>query len=41
MTLYPAPGGSRPWAKKELRVLGTLPDEAIAAKNGKTKEGVR
>jgi hypothetical protein len=41
MTPCPAPGGSRPWTRKEMRALGKAPDDEVAAKIGRTKEAVR
>jgi hypothetical protein len=34
------PGG-RPWTRKELKLLGTLPDAELAARIGRTKNAVR
>jgi len=34
------PGG-RPWTKKELRLLGTLPDAELAERFGRTENAVR
>jgi hypothetical protein len=34
------PGG-RPWTAKELRLLGTVPDEELAARIGRTAGAVR
>jgi hypothetical protein len=38
--LKPRPGG-RPWEEKELALLGTEPDEALAARFGRTPNAVR
>ncbi len=32
---------NRPWTQEELRLLGTMPDEALATKIGRTRVGVR
>jgi hypothetical protein len=37
----PRPGGSRPWTDDELALLGTLPDEELARRTGRTVEAVR
>ena len=35
------PPGDRPWTKKELGLLGTLPDAELAARFGRTEKAVR
>lgn len=37
----PRPGGSRPWTSAELRMIGTMPDEKLARRIGRTESAVR
>jgi hypothetical protein len=35
------PNGSRPWSDDELALLGTMLDEAVAERIGRTRDAVR
>jgi hypothetical protein len=37
----PNPNGSRPWTREELAMLGSMSDEGLAAKTGRTEGAVR
>jgi hypothetical protein len=37
----PKPNGSRPWTDEELALMGTMSDEELAARIGRSKTGVR
>jgi hypothetical protein len=37
----PKPNGSRPWTREELALMGTMPDDELAEKTGRTEGAVR